>query len=144
MNIKPILYAEDEETDAFFLTRAFSQAKVPNSLIVVPHGQGAIDYLSGNDHYGDRTEYPMPCLILLDLNMPRKSGLEVLEWIREQPTTCTLPVIILTSSLQQTDIRRCYEAGANAYLAKPSQPDELGAMVTALRDFWLGHNQTCD
>ena len=74
--------------------------------------------------------------------MPRKSGLEVLQWIRKESPVRTLPVIILTSSLQDSDIHRAYTHGANAYLAKPSQPDGLIAMAHAVKDFWLSLNRT--
>jgi CheY-like chemotaxis protein len=141
---KPVLYAEDEETDSFFLKRAFKQVGIANPLVIVPNGQEAIDYMAGMERYSNRDEFPLPCLVLLDLNMPKKSGIEVLKWIREEQTTCTVPVIILTSSLQEADIRRSYLAGANAYLAKPSQPDELIIMVKTTKEFWLGQNRTCE
>jgi CheY-like chemotaxis protein len=144
MSLKPILYAEDEENDAFFLQRAFQQASVPNPLVVVRDGEEAINYCSGVGPYASRVEYPLPCLVLLDLNMPKKSGLEVLTWIRSQPVIGTVPVIILTSSLQQTDIERAYQHGANAYLGKPSRPDELLTMAQTLKDFWLTQNRSAE
>ena len=142
MHLKPILYAEDEENDAFFLKRAFKQASIPHPLVVVSDGQEAIDYCSGSGRYTNRNEYPLPCLVLLDLNMPRKSGLEVLEWIRKEPSVRTLPVIVLTSSLQDSDVYRAYTHGANAYVAKPSQPDGLIALAQTVKDFWLTLNRT--
>jgi CheY-like chemotaxis protein len=142
MNPRPILYAEDEDNDAFFLKRAFQQAGIPHPLVVVPNGQEAIDYCGGNGRYQSRTEHPLPCLVLLDLNMPKKSGLEVLQWIREELLVRTLPVIILTSSLQDADIHRAYNAGANAYLGKPSRPDDLVHLAMAIKDFWINHNRT--
>ena len=142
MNFKPILYAEDEDNDAFFLRRAFQQAEIPHPLVVVPDGQEAIDYCCGSGRYENRAEHPLPCLVLLDLNMPKKSGMEVLTWIREELLLRTLPVIILTSSLQDADIHRAYHAGANAYLGKPSRPDDLLKMAMAIKDFWIDHNRT--
>jgi CheY-like chemotaxis protein len=141
MNFKPILYVEDEENDAFFLQRAFQQAEIPHPLVVVPDGQEAIDYCLASGRYQDRGEHPLPFLVLLDLNMPKKSGLEVLTWIREEFLLRTLPIIILTSSLQEADIHRAYQAGANAYLGKPSRPDDLLKMVMAIKDFWIDHNR---
>jgi CheY-like chemotaxis protein len=138
MSLKPILYAEDEENDAFFLKRAFAQAGVCHPLIVVPDGQHAIDYCATVEPSPER---PLPCLVLLDLNMPRKSGLDVLTWIRKESPVSTLPVIVLTSSLQDADIHRAYSHGANAYLVKPSQPGELVTMVRAIKDFWLTQNR---
>jgi len=141
VNLKPILYAEDEENDAFFLKRAFAQAGITHPLVVVSDGQQVMDYCSGSGPFGNRLEYPLPCLMLLDLNMPRKTGMEVLKWIREEPAVRTLPVIVLSSSLQDSDIHRAYVVGANAYLTKPSQPEELIVMAKAIQDFWL--NQNC-
>jgi CheY-like chemotaxis protein len=111
-------------------------------LVVVPNGQEAIDYCAGVGRYANREENPLPCLVLLDLNMPRKSGLEVLKWIREDQSISAVPVIILTSSLQESDIHRAYVAGANAYLGKPSQPEDLTGMIKAVEEFWLGFNRT--
>jgi CheY-like chemotaxis protein len=144
MVLRPILCAEEEENDAFFLQRAFRQAAVPNPLIVVPDGQAAIDYCSASGQYTNREEYPLPCLLLLDLNMPKKSGLEVLKWIRAQPSFCTLPVVVVTSSTQDVDLHRAYIQGANAYLVKPAKPNDLIVMVKAINDFWLRQNRRPD
>ena len=144
MSDRPILYAEDDENDAYFLERAFRRAGIPHPLVVLPNGQEVIDYCSGEGRYARRNEHPLPCLVLLDLNMPKKSGIEVLQWIREKPSFRTLPVLVLTSSLQESDIERAYLAGANAYLAKPSQPDELTVMAEAIKSFWLGQNRTAE
>ncbi len=142
MNLRPILYAEDEENDAFFLRRAFKQAGIAHSLVHAPDGQEAIDYCAGGGRYTDREEHPLPGLLLLDINMPRKSGMEVLKWIRHEPSMCTLPVIVLTSSLQDTDIHRAYLMGANAYLVKSPKLDDLVIMAKSIKDFWLGQNRT--
>src|SRR5438105_4593110 len=123
MQIKPILYAEDEENDAFFMQRAFQQAGILNPLVVVADGKRAIDYLSGGGPYANRDEHPLPCLVLLDLNIPIKSGLEVLKWIRSQPSLSTLPVVVVTSSTQDSDIHRAYIMGTNSYLVKPGKQD---------------------
>jgi CheY-like chemotaxis protein len=139
MSLQPILYAEDEENDAFFLRRAFTAAEIPHPLVVVPDGQEAIRYCGG---LGGAASQPLPCLILLDLNMPIKSGIEVLEWIRQKSPIATVPVIILSSSLQPYDIQVAYSRGANAYLVKPSVPDELIAMARSIKDFWLDRNRS--
>ncbi len=142
MNLRPVLYAEDEENDAYFLERAFKEVGIVHPLRVVSDGQEAIDYCAGRGAYVDRTKHPLPCVALLDLNMPRKSGMQVLQWIRKESSVPTLPVIILTSSLQDFDIDLAYEQGANAYLVKPSQPGELVVMTRSIKDFWLTQNQT--
>lgn len=140
--LRPVLYGEDLEDDAFFMKRAFDQAAVSNPLIVLPDGQEVIEYLFGGGRYRDRLQYPLPALLLLDLNLPKKSGLEVLKWIRQDPAVATLPVIVLTSSLLDADIHRGYLDGANAYLVKPGALDQLVGMVKTIRDFWLSQNRT--
>jgi len=139
---RPVLYGEDVEDDAFFMKRAFDQAAVPNPLVVVSDGQEVIEYLFGSGRYRNRLEYPLPGLLLLDLNLPKKTGIEVLKWIRNDPAVATLPVIVLTSSVLDTDIHRAYVQGANAYLVKPTALKELVRMVENIRDFWLSQNRT--
>lgn len=133
----PILYAEADENDAFLIQRAFRRQDVRNPLVVVPDGKAAIEYLAGTGPYANREEQPLPGLILLDLKLPRKSGLEVLEWIRSQPGISLLPVVMLTSSDLESDIHRAYLLGANGYLVKANQPEEISAMAKAIKDYWL-------
>lgn len=141
MILRPVLYAEDGEDDVFLMTRAFARTGITNPLTVVGNGQEAIDYLTGAGAYSDRQKHPLPCLMLLDLNLPQKSGLDVLKRIRSEPAVATLPVIVLTSSLQDTDIHRAYLQGANAYLVKPNKQEELTRMLENVRDFWLIQNR---
>lgn len=141
MMTKPILYVEDEENDQLLLRLAFQKAGVFTQLNCVGDGQSAIDYLAGNDRFADRDEYPIPGLVLLDLNLPRKSGIEILRWVRQQPEFQTVIVIVFSSSNREIDIRRAYAAGANAYVVKPSSLEKLVAVVRSIRDFWL--NQNC-
>ncbi len=133
----PVLYAEDEDNDAYLMQRAFAKAGMMNPLHVVVDGPAAIRYLAGKDEYSDRTKYPLPCLLLLDLNLPRRSGLEVLEWVRGEPGFKDLPIIILTSSNQDRDIGAAYELGANGYLVKPASSDRLIELVAGIRDVCL-------
>ncbi len=137
-----ILYAEDDTNDAFLLARAFEKVGIEWPLRVVSDGEEAIAYLSGQRPFDDRTRHPLPGLLLLDLKMPRKTGLEVLKWVRTTPHVCTLPVLMLTSSNQETDVHRAYLLGANGYLVKPNDPRELLSMVEAIRSFWLQRNCT--
>lgn len=141
MNELPVLYAEDDQNDIFFMQRAFEDAGIPNPLVAVTDGKAAVEYLSGSGKYTDREKHPLPCLIILDLKMPRMSGLDVLKWIRTQPALIDRPVIILTSSSGNTDIQSAYSQGANSYLVKPGKPGELFAIVRSLKDYWLLHNQ---
>lgn len=137
----PILQVEDREEDVFLLKYAFEKAEIRNPVHVASDGQAAIDYLSGAGRFSDREKFPMPCLVLLDLKLPRKMGLEVLQWIRSQPRLRTLIVIIMSSSLFEGDIQRAYELGVNAFLVKPSDSNTMAAICKAIRDFWLAHNK---
>jgi CheY-like chemotaxis protein len=132
----PVLYAEDDTNDAFFVERAFGLAQISNPLLIVGTGQDAIDYMAGAGKYSNRLEFPAPCLVLLDLKMPLKSGLEVLAWIRAEHGA-GIPVLVLTSSNQASDIYQAYAIGANGYLIKPGKPSELLLMVTGIKHFWL-------
>ena len=141
MNSDVILYAEDDENDVFLMQHAFRKAGIENRLEIVGDGQTAIDYLEGHNEFADRHRFPFPKLLLLDLKLPLLSGLDVLKWIRASPKCCTLPVIMLTSSNQDSDIHRAYILGVNSYLVKPGKPEELLAMVNTIRDFWLNINR---
>ena len=141
MNSDVILYAEDDENDVFLMQHAFRKAGIENRLEIVGDGQAAIDYLEGVNEFADRHRFPFPKLLLLDLKLPLLSGLDVLKWIRASPKCCTLPVIMLTSSNQDSDIHRAYILGVNSYLVKPGKPEELLAMVNTIRDFWLNINR---
>jgi len=132
-----ILYAEDEENDVYFLADAFEIVGSPHTLKVVRDGQEALDYLSGKGAFADRLLYPLPTLILLDINMPRESGLEVLEWLRQQPHLKSVPALMLTSSSRQEDMDKARLLGAADYLLKPSNPRRLIDLVKRLHDRWL-------
>src|ERR1700733_13513141 len=108
-----ILLVEDEVNDVFFMKHAFMEIGLDNPMQVATDGREAINYLSGVDKYADRERFPLPCLVLLDLKLPRVMGLEVLKWIREQPELETLIVIILSSSQLMPDIEWAYRLGAN-------------------------------
>src|SRR3989454_7510757 len=119
MSTGTILLAEDDPNDVILFQRAMGRASLSaDSMKVVPDGEQAISYLSGQGVHADRDLYPLPALLLLDLKMPRKSGLEVLSWLRKQPQLRHLIVVFLTSSNSAEDIRLAYEAGANSYLVK--------------------------
>jgi CheY-like chemotaxis protein len=139
-----ILVAEDNATDALMVRRAFAKASVQGTLEVVDDGDKAVGYLSGVGAFSDRARYPLPVLLLLDLKLPRRSGLEVLEWLRQQPGLRRLPVVVLTSSEENADIRRAYDLGANSYLVKPVDFDALLEMVKGLGMYWLMLNEKPD
>lgn len=136
----PILLVEDDENDVFFFQRAVAKAGITHPLHIVRDGQDAIHYLGGTGEYTDRTLHPTPRLIVLDLNLPVKHGLQVLQWLRGQPETHNVIVIVLTSSMDVLDMHEAYAFGANAYVVKPADPNELATLVTAIRQFWLTLN----
>ncbi len=137
---KTILLVEDEANDVFFMKHAFKELGILNPLHVAQDGMEAMDYLGGHGDYADRERFPLPCLTLLDLKLPRVMGLEVLKWMREQPGLKGLIVIVLTSSRLGPDLDRAYQLGANAYLVKPSSPKDLRKTVTGIKQFWLELN----
>ena len=137
LKVKPVLYVEDDGDDVFFMRRAFDKVGVGHPLVLVPDGQEAIHYLSGTGKYADREEYPLPCLVLLDLKLPRKTGLEVLQWIRRKPAFQNLLVAVMTSSNNILDIDQAYGLGANAYSVKPTTQEKLVEMVRNLKERFL-------
>jgi CheY-like chemotaxis protein len=140
--LKTILIVEDEADDAELLGYAFDKIGVANPRRMVANGEEAAFYLQGAGPYADRVRYPLPGLVLLDLKLPRRSGFEVLELIRGNPTTRPIPVVVLTSSDNHEDIKRAYSVGANSYLVKPVTRDALFAMVRALDAFWIKLNRS--
>jgi CheY-like chemotaxis protein len=134
----PILVVEDSPQDVALLRRAFEKAEVLSPLLSVSSGDEAIAFLSGDPALTDRSkgqEYPQ--LVLLDLKLPGKTGHEVLEWIRTTPGITRLPVIVLTTSNEESDVARAYELGANSYLVKPATFQELRHMVEAVWRYWM-------
>src|ERR1051325_1780907 len=136
-----ILLAEDDPNDVLLIQRAFQRTHVANPMQVVRDGEEALAYLGGQGHVPDRDRHPLPVLMLMDLKMPRKTGLEVLEWVRQQPGLKRLPIIVLTSSNQSPDINRAYEMAANSYLVKPAGFDSLLDLVKNLDMYWLILNE---
>ena len=139
-----VLLAEDDPNDVLLVQRAFQKIKITNPLQVTHDGEEAVAYLSGQVPYADRERHPLPVLLLMDLKMPRMSGLEVLRWLRQQPELRRLPVVLLTSSNQSPDINSAYELGANSYLVKPSGFDSLLELVKNLGVYWLVLNEKPD
>ncbi len=139
--MKPILYVEDEPDDIFFMRRAFEKAGIEQPLQTVPDGEQAIAYLAGRGQYSDRRLFPLPGVVLLDLNMPHTTGFEVLKWIRATPAVCSLPVLVLTSSNHESDLQRASILGANGFLVKPSDPESLLEMLQAFKAYWLMHDR---
>ncbi|MFW6113753.1 MAG: response regulator [Actinomycetota bacterium] len=133
----PVLLVEDDPNDVLLIQRAFRNARMANPIHVVEDGELAISYLSGSGEYSERERFPLPVLVFLDLKLPRKSGLEVLNWIRAQRSLKRLPVVVLTSSRENHDINRAYEAEANSYLVKPGAFEDLLELVKTLKIYWM-------
>lgn len=140
-NNNGLLLVEDDSNDVFLIKRAFKRANFTVPVSVVSDGDAAVGYLNGANDYSDRTQYPLPSLILLDLKLPRRSGLEVLEWLRKQPGLRRIPVIVLTSSQEGTDVDKAYEVGVNSYLVKPVTFDDLADMARSIENYWLNMNK---
>ena len=138
-----VLLVEDDPNDILLIQRAFGKAQL-TAPFQVSNGEEAIAYLAGEGNYTDRELHPLPNLVLLDLKLPRKSGLEVLGWLRQQPVLQRLPVVVLTSSRERSDVNRAYELGANSYLVKPVRSQDLVEMIKSLDLYWLLLNEKPD
>ncbi|WP_254861640.1 response regulator [Halovivax gelatinilyticus] len=129
-----ILLVEDNPGDVRLTREALAEGEIDASLDVVTDGVSALEYLRQRGEYAD---VEPPALVLLDLNLPRKSGDEVLAEIREDPDRSRLPVIVLTSSNADEDVARSYDLSANAYLTKPIDADHFVEAIRAMERFWL-------
>ena len=138
---EPILLVEDDENDVALLQRAVKRAGIVTSLQVVRNGEEAIAYLDGNGQYEDRSQYPFPVLMLLDLNLPGMTGLEVLARVRERHHVKRMPVVVLSASKTDEDVNQAYELGANSYVVKPMSFDMLSELVKSLELYWLVLNE---
>jgi CheY-like chemotaxis protein len=141
---RTLLVAEDQPADVMLLRRAFAKSQARMTLRFVADGQEAIDYLSGEHEYADRELNPLPDLMLLDINMPRLDGFEVLVWLRHQPRLRRLPVSIFSSCALANEVNRAYDLGVNCFLVKPQEPDGISDLIRRLEEFWLQLNQGPD
>lgn len=132
-----VLLVEDDLNDIFLVKRAFKMARIQNPLQVATDGLDAVSYLRGEGKYGDRETYPLPKLIVMDIKMPRKSGFEVLEWVKSGVTVLRrIPVVIVSSSEDPHDINRAYELGANAYMVKPVDFRAVEHLFESITHYW--------
>lgn len=136
-----ILLIEDNPDDVELTRRALSRSNVANELVVVTDGAEALDYLFARGEYATRDMRVTPEVVLLDLKLPKVDGLEVLRRIRSDERTRLLPVVILTSSNQENDIKDSYELGANSYVRKPVDFEQFVEATTTLGLYWLVVNQ---
>jgi CheY-like chemotaxis protein len=133
-----ILLVEDDPNDILLFEKALSTKNFPIELVVVQDGEKAIAYFGD---CGEDEAHNIPDMVLLDLKLPRKSGFEVLEWIKNHPKYSNIPVIIFSSSNQTKDLQTAYSLGANSYLVKPTGFAELNKLIEALGGYWFIHNQ---
>lgn len=138
-----ILLVEDNEDDIALIKHALRKEKNALKIMIARDGQEAIDYLFSVGQYAGKKS-PLPRVMILDLNMPRLDGLEVLKIIRAENLTCLLPVVILTTSDQQRDIIESYEFGVNSYVKKPMDVDEFYNAIRSLQRYWTRYNSIAD
>jgi CheY-like chemotaxis protein len=139
---KTVLLVEDDPADARLIQRAFDRTEIAAVVLRLQNGDDAVAYLQGTPPYDNRIMHPLPHIVMLDIKLPRRSGLEVLQWIRNRRDDLRLiPVVMLTSSRHSVDINRAYNLGANSYLAKPESAEQLLLLVAAVKKYWLTINE---
>ncbi len=133
-----VLLVEDDLNDIFLVKRAFKMARIQNPLQVATDGQEAMNYLRGEGKYADRDAFPLPKLVVMDIKMPRRSGFEVLEWVKNNPNRSLrrIPIVIVSSSDNPSDINRAYELGANAYMVKPVNFRAVEHLFESITHYW--------
>jgi len=139
---KLILLIEDNEDDQRLTLRALRRNNIMNEVVVACDGQEAVDYLFGTGSFSGRDLSVMPAVVVLDLNLPGLSGLEVLKRIRATPETRRIPVVVLTSSSDESQIEESYAMGANSFVQKPNDPSDFSEMVLQMAMYWLLLNRT--
>jgi two-component system response regulator len=141
MTESPILLVEDNPDDELLTLRAFKKNNIFNEIVVAHDGVEALDYLFGTGAHAGRNPSELPQLVLLDLNLPRIGGLDVLRRIRDDPRTALLAVVVLTSSREDEDVVRSYSLGANSFVRKPVEFEQFTAAVKTLGLYWLLINE---
>src|SRR5437879_3563230 len=135
-----ILLAEDNNDDVLSVRRALAQFRLINPVYVVSDGAEAIAYLKGEGRFANRSQYPLPELLILDLNMPLMDGFQVLRWVRQHHCLNALRVIVLTASRNTRELNLAYELGANAFLVKPVKADTFLNTIMVMNGYWLWPN----
>jgi CheY-like chemotaxis protein len=141
MRQSTILHVEDDSNDVLLFQHACRKAGVKANLQTVTDGEEALAYLNGTDQFQNRAEHPFPTLLVLDLKLPRVSGFDLLTRVREDTRLRRLPVIVLTSSNREADVKRAYDLGANSFLVKPVAFEGLVRLAQSIQDYWLALNQ---
>ena len=136
--LRPILIVEDDPDDRFLIEKAFREKRVPNPTRALRDGEEMMDYLKRRGSFAEMESLPRPCIILLDLNMPRMDGRKALLYLKSDPELKRIPVLVLSTSNAEEDIVRSYNLGANSFIRKPVQFDGLLGLADSIRDYWLG------
>lgn len=139
--MKTILLVEDNAQDEMLVLRTLRKINLVNEVTVARDGQQALDYLFGAGEFAHRAGMELPAVVLLDIGLPRLSGLQVLERVRAEPRTRLLPVVMLTSSDEEKDLMMSYENGANSFVRKPLDFAEFAETVARLGIYWLATNE---
>ncbi len=139
---KSLLLVEDNPDDELLALRALEKSGIESGVTVVRDGVEALDYLLRRGSWQDRPADELPTVVLLDLNLPKLNGLEVLKELRSHPETRTLPVVIMTTSVEEEDISEGYSSGANSFISKPVDYDQFLLTIEELGRYWLQLNQT--
>jgi len=137
-----VLLVEDDPNDAGLVQRAFSRSGMKVSVLRLQNGDEAVSYLGGEAPYDNRVLHPVPKVMLLDIKLPRRSGFEVLRWVRMRTDALRrMPIVMLTSSTHSIDINLAYDLGANSYVSKPESSNQLNELVRVFTSYWLKTNQ---
>jgi CheY-like chemotaxis protein len=131
METKPILVADDSEDDVVTLLRSFQQVGIQNPIISVQDGKEFINYLTGTGMYADRSQFPMPGIIFLDVKMPEVDGFQALDWMRKNREFDNIPVVMLTGTMPLVEATRAYQKGAISFLSKPCSPEHVKLLPDA-------------
>lgn len=132
----PILIAEDDENDALILQRALRKVGFNNPFHISPTGTDAVRYLKGEERYSNREVHRFPRILFTDIKMPEMDGFELLHWLRSNPECSIIPTIVLSASQLDSDVTRAYQLGANSYIAKPPDFDQLVVVLRLVFDYW--------
>ena len=140
---KLVLLIEDSADDAFFFKRSLQNAPLRNPVRVVPDIDEAIRYFEGTAQYADRSLFPLPSIAVIDLNVPRNDGFDLVKWLRARPEFHHLHIIVVSGVNRMQDITRAYQLGASSFLTKPVTPEDLRQLANAFPEYWRVASHPC-
>ncbi len=136
-NLRAILIADDDLGDCQLIQKALEENCLKNPLNFVHDGEELMQYLKGEGKFNDRAQFPEPCIIFVDLNMPKKDGREAIEEIKSSELFKSYPIIVMTNSVAEEDIVRSYELGVNSYIQKPLTFENLIKVIKSIKNYWF-------